>query len=484
VKEEDVDVIVVGSGAGGSTAAATLARSGLEVRLLEKGVRLPKDGSTLDPELVVTQAAFKSREVWQGPAGEQLVPEEWFNLGGKTKWYGAALARFGADEFGADRDRLLRAWPFGREDLDPYYERVESTLRVRHFDSEPDLARILARLEGRNGWRAVPLPLGLEGSILADAQEARHFDGFASPSGKKADAEARWLDPIRDRANLRIETSATVVALIGERGPRPQVTGVHLADGRTLCARAVVLAAGALHSPRLLQTFLDRCDLKALPAARHVGRNLKLHRLTALLAVGPRRIGDALRKTRLLLNDAMPRSSVQPLGFDGGLLATLFPYYVPRPVARFLGHRAYGFFLQTEDGSHPDNRVAAGAGAPLLDYDARRLPGADTEHRALVHAFARRLAAAGWLPFWKRIGVEGTAHASGTLVAGSFADDSVVDAFGNVHGLDGLVVCDGSVLPRISRVNPALTIYAFALRAAERLARTLATVPAALEVTP
>jgi len=42
-----------------------------------------------------------------------------------------------------------------------------------------------------------------------------------------------------------------------------------------------------------------------------------------------------------------------------------------------------------------------------------------------------------------------------------------------VHGLAGLTVVDGSVLPRSSRVNPALTIYAWSLRAAERLAARL-----------
>jgi len=44
-----------------------------------------------------------------------------------------------------------------------------------------------------------------------------------------------------------------------------------------------------------------------------------------------------------------------------------------------------------------------------------------------------------------------------------------VDADGKVHGLDNLYVVDGSVLPRSSRVNPSLTIYAWALRVAERL---------------
>jgi len=48
----------------------------------------------------------------------------------------------------------------------------------------------------------------------------------------------------------------------------------------------------------------------------------------------------------------------------------------------------------------------------------------------------------------------------------------VVDPHGKVRGLEGLYVCDGSVLPRTSRVNPALTIYAWGLRLGDRLAAT------------
>jgi choline dehydrogenase-like flavoprotein len=47
----------------------------------------------------------------------------------------------------------------------------------------------------------------------------------------------------------------------------------------------------------------------------------------------------------------------------------------------------------------------------------------------------------------------------------------VVDAGGRVHGMHNLYVVDGSVLPRSSRVNPSLTIFAWALRVADMLAR-------------
>jgi choline dehydrogenase-like flavoprotein len=271
-------------------------------------------------------------------------------------------------------------------------------------------------------------------------------------------------------------TGRAVAALVGAAGDPTRIVGVRLDDGTELRAREVVLAAGAMHSPRLVQRYLAAAGLRALPLARVAGGNFKLHLLTAVLAFTPRTQTDLLRKTMLLTNDAVPHSSVQPLGFDGELVATLIPRFVPRFAARALGARAYGFFLQTEDGSSLDNRVeAAGAGSeyPRVDYDARRAPAARVEHERLVKLFGRDLWKAGYPNAAQRIGLAGTAHACGTLVAGVDARASAVDADGRVHGLVGLTVADGSVLPRVSRVNPALTIYAWSLRAAERLARRL-----------
>ena len=133
---------------------------------------------------------------------------------------------------------------------------------------------------------------------------------------------------------------------------------------------------------------------------------------------------------------------------------------------------AYGFFLQTEDGSDPRNAVrdAGPDQPPVLDYDVQRLQPALREHRAFSDALQRGLLRAGWISFTRRMGVNGTAHACGTLPCGSDPEHSVVDADGQVHGLRGLAVVDGSILPRSSRVNPALTIYAWGLRVGARIA--------------
>ncbi len=468
------DYIIVGSGAGGGAAAYRLTKSGKQVLLLEKGHELPLDGSTLNVDKVVRQGSFKSREPWLDKDGNTFAPEEYFNLGGKTKWYGAAIARFAPEEFEADPAHQCLAWPISYSDLALYYDEAEQLLQVREFDPEPGLAAIVARLRSGSDWQAEPLPLALAGDILNHPHEARHFDAFASVLGLKFEAENVFLQPVRGEPNLTIRTGEPVAALIGAAERPQRIIGVETAGGETIEAGNVLLAAGALHSPRLLQTYLEACGLDAsLPAAALVGRNYKQHLLTAVVAFTRQRQTDLLRKTLLLRNDRVPHSSIQPLGFDGELIGALMPGFVPRQLATALGNFAYGFFLQTEDGSMPENRVVAGRNGtlPRLDYDPRRIHPALDEHRRLVRSFVAGLWRHGYVAFSKGIPIAGTAHAIGSLVAGSDPATSVVDATGQVHGMENLYVVDGSILPRSSRVNPSLTIYAWALRIANGLVR-------------
>jgi choline dehydrogenase-like flavoprotein len=231
----------------------------------------------------------------------------------------------------------------------------------------------------------------------------------------------------------------------------------------------VMLAAGTLHSPRLLGRFIAALDARQRIASFDlVGRNLKKHVLTALIAVALWRPTDVLRKTMLTTHPQFPHSGLQPLGFDAELIATLVPRYVPRFVARWIGRHAYGFFLQTEDGASRDNRVYEQAPQqPVLDYSENRVTASLAEHQAFTSAFRRVLLRIGMVSFAQRTGITGTAHVSGTLAMGSDPAQAVVDPHGAVFGIAGLYVVDGSVLPRSSRVNPSLSIYAWGLRVAD-----------------
>jgi choline dehydrogenase-like flavoprotein len=466
------DAIVIGSGAGGAAAAYRLVLAGLRVLVVEKGGHLPTDGSTLDIRRVVHQGEFLSREPWIDARGRPLAPEEHFNVGGKTRWYGAALLRFGEHEFDADASHDCAPWPIRFADLEPYYREAERLLHVGTFEREPDLARIVASLAPPGSeWHAQAMPMSLARNIGHYADEAAHFDGFASVRGLKLDAVTALLSRLDDRPTFTLMANAEVRSLVGLPSSPETIVGVRLTDGREYFAPRVLLAAGALHSPRLLWRHCIANGLdRELPAALSIGRHLKLHLLTAMVSIGTHRVGDLIRKTTVLVNERFPHSSVQPLGFDAELIATLMPKAMPRFARRALAERAYGFFLQTEDGSDARNRVREGA-TPVLDYDERRLSAALREHRAFTRALQVALLRSGLVSVTKRIGLNGTAHACGTLRCGNDPTSSVVDARGAVHGMRGLYVVDGSVLPRSSRVNPSLTIYAWALRAADLLAR-------------
>jgi len=472
------DVIVIGSGAGGSAAAYPLVQSGKRVLLLEKGPALPKDGTTLDADRVLRQGAFLSDEPWVDGKGRTTVPEEHFNLGGKTKWYGAALLRFAPHEFEADAAHQCRGWPFGHAELAPFYDEAEQLLGVRRFAVEPNTRQLFAGLRRQDSrWRKQQLALGLAADILDHPDEARHFDGFASVRGIKADAERSLLAPVQREPNLEVLTGRPVATLIPAADDVTRIAGVQCTDGSRFTAETVVLAAGALHSPRLLQAYLENNGLAAsLPCYAQVGRNYKSHVLTALMAVSHRPVTDVLCKTMLLYHDDLPHSTVQTLGgnLTEEIIRAQFPGFVPDWIARPIARRVYGFFLQTEDGSHPDNRVVAADGArnrPQIDYDLSRISPARDEHRRLVRILRQQLLHMGYIAVAKSIPVSGTAHACGTLAAGNDPASSAVDADGKVHGMANLYVADGSVLPRSSRVNPALSIYAWGLRLGARLSR-------------
>jgi choline dehydrogenase-like flavoprotein len=469
------DAIIVGSGAGGSAAAYKLARRGARVLLLEKGPQLPVDGSTMDVDKVMRQGIFKSKEPWLDKNGMNFVPEEYFNLGGKTKWYGAALLRFGPQEFEDDAVHQCLPWPIRYQELIPYYQEAEKLLGVREFEPEPDVRAIVGRMT-RNGagWQVEPLPLALSPDIVKYPHEARHSDAFASVAGLKSDGQQSLLAKVKSLPNLEIRTEESVSELLADVGGAERVQGVISSSGRVYRGANVMLAAGALHSPRLLLDYLDTTRLGTrLACAGIVGRNYKHHVLTAVVAISPSRKTDLLRKTVVLLNQRFPHSSVQPLGFDGELISLLMPRAIPKPLAHGLAERAYGFFLQTEDGSDQRNRVTIkvnGTRKPQLDYDAARLEPAISEHRQLVRTLQTSLLKAGMVSVSTAIPLAGTAHACGPLATDKDPSASGADGSGKVPGMSNFSVVDGSILPRSSRVNPSLTIYAWALRVAERMA--------------
>ncbi len=363
---------------------------------------MPRGGSTLDVERVFKDGKFKNKRPWVDGRNRQFLPEEYYNVGGKTKWYGAALLRFSPHEFQADQAHQCLGWPFGYEELAAHYDEAEALLSLTQFENEPGLQVLIDKLAGDgSGWQRAPLPLGLKREILDDPEEAKHFDGFASVAGYTSDAQCNLLDTLADDPNFTLLTEKEVTGLRFKEGAPNEITGVVYGDGSDYAAAVVVLAAGAMTSPRILQDHLERTSLNpTLPSASAsaVGANFKCHINSALLAFSPLRTEGLLRQTAFFLNEKFPHSTVQSLGWiDGELLATHLPAAVPRFAANAAGSRAIGFFVTTGDGSSSDNRVVSGGGhggLPVLDYEFARIQPAYDEHHAVIGAFQSSLARA------------------------------------------------------------------------------------------
>ena len=126
------DVLIIGSGAGGGTLFHRLAPSGKRILLLERGHSVPREKDNWSTRAVNVDAKYNTKEVWKDAEGRPLHPHTNYNVGGNTKFYGAALFRLRREDFGELQHHggSSPAWPITYEDLEPYYSEAERLYQV------------------------------------------------------------------------------------------------------------------------------------------------------------------------------------------------------------------------------------------------------------------------------------------------------------------------------------------------------------------
>ncbi len=97
------DIVIIGSGMGGATAAFALAPTGARILILEKGHQLPATPENRDARAIFQRGHFRPKEFWYDSAGAPFNPGNYYNHGGNSKFYGAVLARYRAEDFDGDR---------------------------------------------------------------------------------------------------------------------------------------------------------------------------------------------------------------------------------------------------------------------------------------------------------------------------------------------------------------------------------------------
>src|SRR5216684_3025646 len=100
---------------GGGTTALALARRGVDVLVIERGPRLPREEQNWSPRAVFLEHRYKPAEHWLDRGGKAFVPGVHYLVGGNTKVYGASL------DLGVASDQVMHA---GDESLPPAVQPV------------------------------------------------------------------------------------------------------------------------------------------------------------------------------------------------------------------------------------------------------------------------------------------------------------------------------------------------------------------------
>ena len=179
---DEIDVAVIGSGMGGATFAAGLARSGARIVILERGERLRETPETRDDRAIFQRGFYRPKEQWIDGAGEAFSPGNYYYVGGNTKFYGAVLIRYRAQDFRPIQyaEGATPGWPFDYDEIEPWYARAEALFQVRGslgedpteprhsqpypfvaVPDEPAIADLRERL-ARAGMHPFSLPLGVD----------------------------------------------------------------------------------------------------------------------------------------------------------------------------------------------------------------------------------------------------------------------------------------------------------------------------------
>ncbi len=482
------DIIIIGSGMGGATVAASLAPSGKQILILERGLRLSPSSSDRCAKAIFTDGVYRPDETWLDGQGRSFNPGNYYNVGGNSKFYGAVLIRYRAEDFKPLRHSggSTPGWPISYEDLEPDYQAAENLYQVRgELNDDPtepvhsgvyphppvadeeDIAELRIRLR-RTGLTPSSLPLGVDiNTWLAGGRTT--WDAYPDTRGGKMDAETCALASALAHENVTLKTDCLVTRLHCDETGR--VTDLEYNTGgqlQQMSAPVIVLAAGAVQSAALLLTSKnDHFPNGLANRSDQVGRNFMNHNCSAVLAVHPLRRNRAIYQKTIMLNDFyLARDDLPPLGnvqmlgkITGEILSASSP--LPRWLAGWIAARSFDFYAMSEDLPNPHSRVTVNQGRITLDWQRSNWDA----HVRLVDQLKKALKRAGFpivlsKPFDRRT----PSHQCGTARMGHDPQYSVVDSYCRSHDHNNLFIVDASVLPTSAAVNPALTIAALALR--------------------
>lgn len=503
---EEVEVAVVGTGAGGGVIAAKLAEAGLSVVAFDAGAFYRPLADFASDEREQDKLYWTDDRISGGEDAIELGSNNSGRaVGGSTVHFQMVALRFRPDWFRA-RSRLGygRDWPVDWREMWQCYDEVEDALKIAGpvtYPWGPKRRRYPYRQHEMNA-SALVLARGAEAVGVDWA--ACPIATLSAPRGKAPPCVYRGFCKIGCSTNAKQSVLNTYIpralaagaeirdlAMVGrvETGPDGQATGVHYhRDGawRFQKARRVVVAGYAIETPRLLLNSSSPSHPQGLANDEGlVGTELMVHSNHAVWGT----MEDEIRWYK-----GPPSMAVcehwnydDRKDFDGGYafmsqgpLPTDFATSMVNNLGVFgmelrrrmaLYNHMAGLKIVGEVMPNAANRVELSGETDGLGLPVPRVTFSfgENDRRLSDHALSfmqTMLEAADARDIFR---TSGSAHLMGGCRMGFSAKDGVVNGDGRAFGCPNLWIADGSVMPTSGGVNPSMTIMANATRVAGRM---------------
>ena len=498
----EADAVVVGSGAGGGVVAGELAMAGKSVIVLEKGGYNNEANFTLQeaqatPELYLKRGTLTTKDLG-------VIVLAGSTLGGGTivNWM---------TSFRTPRE-ILEEWAksSGLSDLTEMalqasFEAVEQRISISTVTSHNRQNQLLV-----DGCSALDYQANVLRNNAIGCEQRCGSCGFGCRYGCKQSTMKTYLQDAYDHgARIIVRCSAEKVLIENGKAVGVKATATNTETGKkysvTVRAKAVIVAAGAVHSPAVL--------LRSGVANPHIGRHLHLHPTTTVAGIYPGKVYSwqgvmqSAYSNEFAYLDGNYGYKLEVPPAHPGLIGMATPWYSPLEyreqmlqtanVATFIiltrdkgegtvtidqdGEPVLDYVVSVFDRKHLMHGLrqaarvhfAAGASSIITLHNKRtRLdrPEGGTVSEQQFREYDRQLERHGMGP--NRV-MMFTAHQMGTCRMGADPKNAVVDGNHEVYGIKGLFICDGSVFPEASGVNPMLSIMGLAHRASQYIKTTI-----------
>lgn len=454
-------MIIVGAGTSGLTIARELSTAGLTCLSLEAGRRYSRQ------TLPRTEVAGSSQLFWGG--GVELNTDASLAIlrpkvvGGGSIVNQALMDRFDDDAWDAFRDTSNVDF-LSTEQMAPWYDRVEGNMALQTVpeDRRNGNAAIFSDGFTRNGYQCAPLRRGQSDCRFEDGNSCITCLNGCRIDSKQSTAVTAL--PTAEQHGLELR-SRMEVTHIDERADGVTVTAVDpRGESYRFDAQRVVLASGAIGNSKLLLAsgYGDR-----LPA---LGTGFYTHPQWMNFGI----FDDEVKAWEGPLQNY---KSADP-GFrrQGFKLENVFAG--PASIAMLMpgfGHKHMALMRQLNHlgcievcirDTNPGRIRVSRKGSVVIEKklnaeDRRRRDAGATAIRNIFHAMGARELVDGDMG----IGL----HLMGGCAIGTNPRRSVVSPGFTLHGSNRLYAADSSILPNAPGINPALSIAALSLRAAEQI---------------